>query len=145
MGADVKLHLGVVVQPYEKYSRGQTTADVAHALEERYGVMGAFWRVHGQEVADDMAAGVQGAIDALFQSKRAVNPFGNAMSRTESRFKTFISSREAERVGIPGTPTKAALAGVSHRLRHPYAKSNKRRPSFRDTGLYEASFKAWVD
>jgi hypothetical protein len=38
----------------------------------------------------------------------------------------------------------AALHGVSHRFKHPYAR-RARRPSFIDTGLYQNSFAAWVD
>lgn len=139
------LHLGVLVQPYETYDRGQTTGDVAEILEAEYGIMGAFWRVHGDEIAKDMETGLQHSMDALLSGEPHIeNPFGSAMAATEHRFKRFISSQEVERVGIPGTPTKAALKGVNHRKKHPYAKANARRPSFRDSGLYEASFKAWL-
>jgi hypothetical protein len=74
-----------------------------------------------------------------------VDPWARGMGKIEQRFRDFISLREVERVGIPGVPTKAALRGISHRLLHPYARSNQRRPSFRDTGLYMNSFRAWVD
>ena len=70
---------------------------------------------------------------------------GAGASRVEEMFKDFISSGEAERVGVAGAPTAAALRGVNHRLLHPYAKANPRRVSFRDTGLFQSSFKAWVD
>lgn len=139
------LHLGVLVHPYEKYSKGQTTGDVAEILEDKYGIMQTWWNLHGQEVADKMADGVQAATDALMENRpRLENPFNAAMDYAENSFKTFLSSMEAERSGIPGTPTKAALKGVSHRKAHPYRKANPRRPSFIDSGLYEASFKAWL-
>lgn len=139
------LHLGVIEQAYEKYSKGQTTYDVASILEDKYGLMEMWWSIHGQDVADHMTDGVQSAVNALMENKpRYENPFGSAMSYAEESFKKFLFSMEAERVGIPGTPTKAALRGVSHRKAHPYRKANPRRPSFIDTGLFEASFKAWV-
>jgi len=47
-----------------------------------------------------------------------------------------------ETLGYPGVPTRAALMGVNSRLKK---RRGKRRPSFRDTGLYQASFMAWVD
>jgi hypothetical protein len=53
--------------------------------------------------------------------------------------------QEIESMGLRGVPTKAALKGINHRLRHPYRKSNPRRPSFVDTGLYVASFRAWME
>ena len=62
----------------------------------------------------------------------------------ETRFRHFLSQKEMDSLGVPGVPTKAALAGVSHRFKHPYAKRAP-RPSFIDTGLYEASFRAWVE
>jgi len=49
-----------------------------------------------------------------------------------------------DQLGYPGIPTGAAEAGVNHRLLHPYAKDNPERPSFIDTGQYQADFKSWV-
>ncbi len=142
-----KLHFGVLEQPYR--ARGKrvtaiTTGDVAEILETKYGVMAAFYRVHGRGVAGAMEQGLAGSLEALLMGRR-VDPFGRAMQKIETQFKDFILSKEAERVGIPGTPTKAALKGVNHRLKHPYAKRNQRRPSFRDTGMYVGSFRAWTD
>lgn len=150
------LNFGVLVQPYRAWEqapgkRGRrptrvlatTTADVAHILEDKYGIMSAFYRVHKKDVEKALVKSLRGSLEALMMGRR-VEPFGSAMSSIEARFKTFISSQEAEHVGIHGTPTKAALRGVNHRLVHPYRRSNPRRPSFRDTGLYQASFKSWV-
>lgn len=139
------LHLGVLVQPYQRGARGQTTADVAEILEDKYHVMGAFWRGHGDDVAGYMEQGLQQAVDALLAgTARVENPFAAAMDKTTHDLKVFLSSQEAEKVGIPGTPTQAALRGVNHRRRHPYRRSNPRRPSFIDSGLYEASMRAWI-
>jgi hypothetical protein len=121
-----------------------TTADVAQFLEKRYALMETFYRVHEKDVAKAIEGSLEGALSALLSGAR-VNPWARGMGQIETAFRDFISTREAERVGIPGTPTKAALRGVNHRLKHPYAARNPRRPSFRDTGLYMASFRAWVD
>jgi hypothetical protein len=136
-----KLHLGVLVQPY--YRRSLTTGDVASILEAKYGIMAAFYRVHGPAVAQAIGDSLAGALEARAMGA-AVDPWGRGTQKIETMFKTFISSQEVERVGIPGVPTAAALRGVNHRLKHPYAKANARRPSFRDTGLYMGSFRAWV-
>jgi hypothetical protein len=135
------LHFGVLVQPYRL--RGLTTGDVAEFLESKYGVMEAFYRVHGSDVAGAVENSMEGALESLLMG-RAVDPWSRGMRVIEREFRDFISSREAERVGIPGTPTRAALRGVNHRLAHPYRRSNPRRPSFRDTGLYMTSMRAWV-
>ena len=140
----MKLHLGVLVQTYQK-SKGITTGNVAEILEAEYGIMGAFFKKHGQQTADDMAGNLADFIGGVSNpGAQGANVFNGAMAKTETRFKRFLSSKEAERVGIPGTPTAAALRGISHRKAHPYRKSNSRRPSFIDSGLYQASMKAWI-
>lgn len=141
------LHLGVVVQPYRSKTRKSgalTTGDVARILEDKYGLFSVFYRVKAPRVAKALESSMAGALEALIMGQH-VNPFGRATQAIDQMYRDFINSREAERVGIPGTPTQAALKGVNHRLKHPYAKGNPRRPSFRDTGLLSASFKSWID
>jgi hypothetical protein len=140
-----KLHLGVLVQPYRGSSKqvtGVTTGNVAQWLEDKYGVMAAYVRVHEKDTAKSFENSVGGALESLMMGKK-VDPFGAATSEIETGFKLFLSSKEVERVGIPGVPTRAALMG--HRSRKKRAhKRGPRRPSFIDTGLYMGSFKAWV-
>jgi hypothetical protein len=139
------LHLGVLVQPYRakgKKAQALTTGDIATFLEKRYGLMAAFYRVHEADVAKAIENSLEGAMEALLMGK-TVDRWGRGMQVIQQEFKDFISSKEAESVGIPKTPTHAALMGYSHRRKHPYARG-PRRPSFRDTGLYMASFRSWV-
>lgn len=164
------LHLGVidipysdkqaatVVQHWEAMKRGKpltksaarasvTTGDVAQFLEDRYHVMEVFYEEHQAYILAMVEMSVKAAIERLRKTNQpeTIDPFGAAISEIENRFKRFLSLGYVENVGIPGVPTKAALKGVSHRRKHPYAKSNPRRPSFIDTGIYENSFKAWVE
>jgi hypothetical protein len=67
--------------------------------------------------------------------------YDQAGSAIENMFRNFLDLREMD--GMPGVPTAAAEHGVSHRFKHPYAKRAS-RPSFIDTGLYQASFVAEV-
>lgn len=134
------LHLGVAVLPYGIGGGKKTTYDVGSILEEKYGLFSAFWQAEGRGVVDLMARDLE---RALVSGKKP--SFAYSMSEGTRRFKQFISSQEAERVGIPGTPTKAALAGVNHRFVHPYVKGNPRRPSFLDTKQLQASLMLWVD
>jgi hypothetical protein len=155
-GQHLTLHLGILVQPYRAKSAkaaAMTTGDVAEILEAKYGLMAAFYRVHETDVAQAIETSLEGALESLLmQTSRgvaafgqAVDPWGRGMQLIQQEFRDFINSKEAERVGIPGVPTKAALRGVSHRRKHPYAGRNPRRPSFRDTGLLVSSFRSWVD
>ena len=149
------LHLGVAVQSYGERSTKKgnkivagspDTGDVAQWLEDKYGLMRAFFTAHEQDIADALSESVGDALEIMLNGgPETMDGFGAGASRIEEMFKDFISSQEAEQVGIAGTPTGAALRGVNHRLKHPYAKANPRRPSFRDTSLYVSSFKCWVD
>lgn len=141
------LHLGVIDQPYRtpgKKAGAMTTANVAQILESKYDLMQTFARVEWPVFELAIQVSLQNALEALLMGRR-VDPFGRGMQAIQKKFRQFISSYEAERVGIPGTPTQAAKRGVNHRLKHPYRSSNPRRPSFRDTGLYMTSFRAWID
>jgi hypothetical protein len=147
VGRRLTLHLGVLVQPYRstgKNVRALTTGDVAQFLEDKYDIMATFWRVRERKIGEAIENSFSGALESLVMGQRT-DPWGPITQSIQSQFRDFISSKEAERVGIPGTPTKAALRGVNHRLKHPYASGNPRRPSFRDTGLYMTSFRAWAD
>ena len=123
-----------------------TTGDVAEILEAKYHVMETFYELHQEEIGDLIVRSLAAKIETIQQGGYAGydEPFAGATSVIEDEFKQFLSQKVMETLGIPGVPTKAALAGVSHRFKHPYAQ-RAARPSFIDTGLYQASFKAWVD
>jgi hypothetical protein len=125
-------------------SGGQTTGDVAEILESRYHVMEVFWELHQDGIIAAFEKTMIGAIENLGMGAPAGNnALAEAESDIETQFKKFISNKEMDGIQ-PGVPTKASLKGVNHRLAHPYAKGNPVRASFRDTGLYEQSFKAWM-
>lgn len=141
------LHLGVLVQPYRARTpkaRPVTTGDVAEFLESKYHLMASFAHVHRQDILDAVEYSVAGGMESMLMG-RQVDLWGSATQEIQQMFRDFINSKESENIGIPGTPTAAAIAGVSHRRKHPYAKRNPRRPSFRDTGLFVGSFRAWAD
>lgn len=126
-------------------SGGQTTGDVAEMLEDKYHVMEIFAELHMPEIAAALEETMGDALENLLSGH---NPGDNAMAaaagQIETLFHTFISNQEMDGIQ-PGVPTRAALNGVNHRLAKPTAKGNPARPSFRDTGLYDASFKAWFE
>ena len=141
------LHLGVLDQPYDD---GATTFSVAEILEAKYHVMEIFYELRKEDVAKALEKSIQSALDMLDSDAPAesINPFATASADIEASFKQFLDSQEIERIGYPGVPTQAALDGVSHRFKRPRGKKTDKRaprPSFIDTGLYEASMKAWID
>ena len=152
------LHLGVIDLPYvevpakpsrrrkkPKGSRSMTTGDVAEILEHRYHVMELFWQLHEQENVIDLEESLAGSIEGFIMGAPvSLDPFGSATSKIEDRFKQMLSTRELDSLGFPGIPTAAAQRGVNHRLKRPY-KKRAARPSFIDRGLYQSSFKSWVE
>src|SRR5581483_8262871 len=134
----VTLHLGVIDQPYRSWdmpARGKrrkpgralpmTTYDVARILEAKYALYSTYYRVHEADIAKALEESLHGATESLVMRRALVmNPWARATQLIADGFKDFINSREAERVGIPGTPTKAALKGVNHRLKRPYSSRN---------------------
>ena len=153
------LHLGVIDTPYFKApSKGQkkatastvTTGDVAEFLESKYEVMGTFFKAHGSEIADALAQSVAGSLENLMMGAPASQDvFGEATSEIEDMFKKFIITAEMDKLGIPGVPTQAAKDRASGKRRSSRMKkkraSNSKPISFYDTGLYEGSFKAWIE
>lgn len=139
----MKIVLGVLDQPYAGAKGGQTTGSVAQILEAKYGVMAKFVQDHEQEIADALAESVGNAIHNMMAGNAPqVDPFGAATARVEEMFRDALDNHEMDG-RIPGVPTKAALRGVSHRFVN--KKGPKGRSSFVDTGLYEGSFRCWVE
>ena len=151
------LHLGVIDQPYrtaitaasrrrrKKVSAAtKTTGDVAVYLEDKYHVMEHFFELHKDGIAKSLENSLAGSLETMMMGGPATLSFGTAESEIDASFKNMLSNKELDRLGYPGIPTMAALRGVNHRMLHPYARRPS-RPSFIDTGLFQASFKSWID
>ena len=152
------LHLGVADVPYTTAPQAvkagrkpkkaaaainQTTGDVAETLEDKYHIMQVFYEQHKVDIAKLLEADLAAALEELLSgSNSAAFPFMEGAAKVETMFKRFLSDKEMDRLGYPGIPTMASLLGISHRFK---GKRGSPRPSFIDTGMYENSFKAWVD
>jgi hypothetical protein len=149
------LHLGVDDIPYSEapppVKRGrkpagtanETTGDVAEILEDKYHIIQIFYEQHQKDVALALESSLVGALESLLLGAPTnLSPLGEATDKIQTAFKRFLSEKEMDRLGYPGIPTKASLMGISHRFK---GKKGSPRPSFIDTGLYENSFRSWVD
>ena len=137
------LHLGVTEASYAH--GGKTTGDVAEILEDKYHIFEHFWQLHREKIVAELSGAVVGAFESVVMgSPPPADPHAAAMTEVQQLFNVFLDQREMDALGYPGIPTAASLAGVNHRLKHPYRKRNKSRPSFVDTGLLENSMRAWV-
>lgn len=135
------LHLGVLDMPYAR-AGSKTTFDVAQILETRYGLMQAFLDMHAPVIAYEVENSLRGAIETVMMGGRG-QPFASATEQIEVLFREALSMQSYD-FRVPGVPTQAALAGVRHRFKRAYVRRDP-RPSFIDTGLYQRSFRAWVD
>lgn len=119
----------------------ETTGDVATHLENKYHIMQTFAERHLPEIADIMADGMAGALEALMMGRAPdADPNLRATAEITQKFKAFLDNKEMD--GLTGIPTKASLAGVNHALK---SKRGPVRPSFVDTTLYRDSSHSWVD
>jgi hypothetical protein len=108
--------------------------------------MEIFFNLHQDFIVGELKDSLQGALGNLMMGAPAQSTSfsAEATSAIENDFRMFLSLREMDDINYPGVPTRAALRGVSHRFAHPYARRAS-RPSFVDTGLFMASFRAWMD
>lgn len=159
----MKLTLGVLNVAYSdatgKKNSRKTTAEVARFLEDKYHVMETFAMTKQNQIAAVLADSVSNAIENMVKHGRrdgaAVTFEGE--QKIEALFRAFLSAGEMQRIvnsltqaereyflSSTGGFSGAAKRGINHRKKHPYSKKNKARQAFIDTGLYMASFRAWV-
>jgi len=134
------LHFGVIDIPYA--DDAISTGEVAEILEQDYQVMEGYRDLHLNAIAQSLENSLAGSLETLMMGGQVTNPFNSAMSSIEQGFRHYLDMEEIAKLGRKGVPTKAALKGASKRFKRFYGA---RRPSFIDTGLYQSSFKAWVE
>jgi hypothetical protein len=166
MGNVVKLVLGVTEAPYKS---GKTTGEVAEALEKKYHLMQTFSELYGSNIGAMLEEGVAAALNSMLNGGPVnKHPFESGCAKIENLFRQSLTIKAYDGL-IPGTPTQAALKGVSHRFVNVYnteyytaidkktgkvirRKANKKqraarmqRPSFVDTGTFSKNFAASVE
>jgi hypothetical protein len=141
----VKLQLGVLDVAYTDpgSNRATTTGDVAEYLEDDYHVMRTFLELNEDKIGEQLADAAAGAIESFAQGKPADFELSGPMNKIEEEFRDYLDRGDWRKAS--GQTIQAADAGVSHRKKHPNAKKNKARTAFVDTGLYQSSFRAWLE
>jgi hypothetical protein len=147
MKSKMTLHLGVIDAPHGELGTG----DLAEMLEEKYHVMETFYNMNESTINGYLTDAFESAFEAAAMGAPAGDPFHAAAAKIETRFKEALSAKEFDRK-IPGVPTQASLEGTSQRFKKAKERKGKKRrskrpgrPSFIDTGIYQSSFKSWVD
>ena len=155
------LHLGVVDVGYSDKEGSKTTGEVAEHLENKYHIMRAFFELYETQIGDILADQVAGAIESIAQGappprlgKDVFTQLGGRSlagrsfgGKIEDKFRMFLDAGEMQRLLPPKYQVSEKTLKTSSR-RKQKQKQNKdkpSRPAFVDTGLYQASFRAWVD
>ncbi|EJP6912203.1 hypothetical protein NY642_001281 [Salmonella enterica] len=134
----ITFHLGVIDVPYE--DENTTTGDVAEYLEEKYQIMQTFFDRYSNDIADLMTNDMATSLENMMAgAPPARDPLAESMSRIHDLFVAFLDNTEMN--GLLGVPTRRALEGISRRFKN---KKGPPRPSFIDTGTYQAAMRAWV-
>lgn len=141
----MEIVLGVVDASYEG-EEGKTTGEVAQILEDKYHPMFIFYLENegkiGEMIANSMARQIERkAAGHGVEAK----PFFAAEEKIAEAFRDFLDADIISGILPMTQQITAAQMGVSHRKKHPYSSKNKARPALIDTGLYQQSFKAWVE
>lgn len=136
------LHLGVTEIPYS-HQTGKNTGDIAEILEDKYHVIETFYDLHGAFIQDAVERSTAGALENLLLGGPGTLSFSaEAESEIENEFRTWLVARGMD-YQVVGVPTKASLAGFSHRFKHPGGQRGS-RPSFIDTGMYVTTYHVWT-
>ncbi|MBR8362169.1 hypothetical protein KDW55_02405 [Burkholderia sp. AU19243] len=105
--------------------------------------MRVFLEMYEEEIGELLANDIAGEIESIAHGK----PVGRlsvdvSTGKIGELFRDFLDAREWKQASAQ--TVAAADEGVNHRKKRPYAAENPARPEFVDTGLYQASFRAWV-
>ncbi len=145
----MKLNLGVFDVAYtaeptptgrrKKKSAGSvTTGDVAEILEAKYGIMQYFFDNHADAIAELVAQRVAGQLENMMMGAPPPTVDEVLLDKIMDMFKHFLDSEEMRGAGIP---TAAAMKGASKRFKR---RRGPPRPSFIDSGQFQAAFAAWL-
>jgi hypothetical protein len=163
MARDIVLHMGFLNTPYTKpnmaapmaavkaykakvrrgFTKTMTAEDVGNILESNYGILDVFKEVYNEEITNIVSETFENFIvETLTEvrkptSARMVKYMAPKTREIEKMFRGFLDKEEMNGMA-EGVPTKAALTGGSRRRK-------RSGPSFIDTGIYRASFRAWAD
>jgi hypothetical protein len=120
-----------------------TTVMVARILEEKYGVMQAFYNDTQDNILGEVIHSLEGALEDIYSGSPVKDPYAEATQNIDAGFRQWLMQGEIESMGISGVPTQASIERRSLRFKEGVASGP--RPSFVDTSLYELSFRSTIE
>ena len=138
-----KLHLGVLDLAYaDSDSQGETTGDVAGYIENKFHVMRIFVEENMDDIALEVGKRLAGEIESLVQGRPPIESPVVEFPKVEMMFRDFLDSNEIQTIFTHRIV--AADKGYSTRKKKK-GEARPPRPAFIDTGLYQTSFRSWMD
>ena len=145
----MKLKLGVVEVPEPN---GNTSYGVGKILEEKYTLFSSYVEMHHKDIENELCEALVGAFETYQATGHiAKQPFDAAGQELSLGLKKFIYNEELAGK-VAGVPTQAALEGITTRKvgrgkksKFKRTRTGIRRPSFIDSGIFEASTKVWIE
>ena len=137
----MKLNLGVLDVAYSQDGQITTTGFVAEILEGNYHVMQVFFELHGEEIADSVAAELMGAMETS-KINGQMNLRELVVPEIHALFAEYLET--GEYVATSGVTVEAAENG--YRSSHKSVTANNKGPraAFIDTHLYKDSMEGWI-
>lgn len=143
--AMLKLNLGVVDVGYTGESGAASTGDVAQILEDRYHIMRVFYEANEEFISEAIANDMSGSIESMLQGAPASSfNLATAMSKIEARFREWLDSGELQRMLPQHLAVSSDTLSRSSRRKSGQMPEGQQRQAFIDTGLFQASFRAWL-
>jgi hypothetical protein len=148
-----KLVLGVIDVPYEdgKTTTGDvadatTTGDVAEILEGKYHVMEIFYLERREQIEALIAGQAAAALQNLLTgSMQYGDPIFDVTQQIDELFRDFLDADEISAILPITQQITAAQIGKNSRKKSGYNKNNEARPAFIDSGLFQSSFRSWIE
>jgi len=144
----LELALGVIDVKYgdaHGTGRQETTGEVAEILEARYNVFTIFFEERQDKISEWLAEAMADELTAVLNGRPpAHDPLFPAMQKIEAEFRQFLDNDEISAIMPITQQIVAAQMGVNHRKKAGYNKNREARPALIDTGLFQASFRAFT-
>jgi hypothetical protein len=139
-----KLVLGVIDVPYEDGKT--TTGDVAEILEGKYHVMEIFYLERREQIEALIAGQAAAALQNLLTgSMQYGDPIFDVTQQIDELFRDFLDADEISAILPITQQITAAQIGKNSRKKSGYNKNNEARPAFIDSGLFQSSFRSWIE
>jgi hypothetical protein len=135
----MKLYLGVDQVP--EWQSNWDTYDLGKHLEEKYGLFSKFYEMDKEKIAKYIEEGIEGALSTYqLTGQMPADPLPSVGTQIVKDFQDMIDQKKFDNV-LPNVPTKASKIGIRRRFKN---RLDPNRPSFQDTGIFEASLEAWI-